>query len=218
MSESEPILGSGRFAGRGERGALLIALAELTLDHPYEDIGVEQIATQAGVAPEIFGRHFTSKEDCLVAAYDALTEQAFASASRAYVNTGGSWAEAVHRALGALLDFLGGTPAFTNLYALDTARSHPSMVEANDRALLRVTEFLEPGFSEVDAEEMPPAITSEMIAGGLFSMIRLHVVRGRTEVLPAALPVATIVALAPFVGLAEAKRIAFGDQESGRVG
>jgi AcrR family transcriptional regulator len=218
VSGGEPILRSGRFAGRGERSALLIALAELTLARPYEDITADQIAARAGARPEAFDQHFQSKESCLLAAYDAVTKQAFAAASLAYVNSAGSWAEAVHQALGALLDFLAGTPAFTNLYAIETARAEKPLAEARDRALARFMEFLEPGFSEADEEVMPPRIASETIAGGFFELIRLHVVRGSIAALPQALPVATIVTLSPFVGLDEAKRIARGGQASGRSG
>lgn len=218
MSESEPVLRSGRFAGRGERAALQIALAELTLGGRYEDVSARQIAARAGVTPEAMARHFASKDECLLSAYDALTRQAFAAASLAYVNTAGSWGEAVHRALGALLEFLAGTPAFANLYGLDAARAEPSLAEARDRALSRFLEFLEPGFSEVEEDLAPSRTVSEAVAGGLFELIRLHAVRGRIETLPAALPVATVVALSPFVGLEEAKRIARGDQASGRSG
>lgn len=218
MSKSQPILRSGRFTGSGERDALLISLAELTLTHRYEDIAAEQIARGAGLGPEAFERHFESKQSCLATAYDALTEQAFASASLAYVNTSGSWAMAVYETLRALFDFLAGAPAFTNLYAIETVRSERAIAQARDRALTRLMEFLEPGFSEVDEEVMPPRIAAEAIAGGLFELIRLHVARGRTDGLPDALPVATVVALSPFVGLEQAERIARGDQESRRSG
>ena len=70
----------------------------------------------------------------------------------------------------------------------------------------RFTDFLEPGYAQ--SPSPPPEVVSEAISGGVYELIRAYAVEGRLHELPESLPEATVIALSPFVGSAEAERLA----------
>jgi hypothetical protein len=139
------------------------------------------------------------------AACEQFTEQAFTAAAGAYMRTPGSWAQAVHAALAGLLDFVAESP-FTRVAFVDELRAGAAGLERRDRALERFTDFLEPGYAQ--SAERLPEIVAEAVSGGVYELIRRRVAEGRIASLPAALPEATLLALAPFVGQEEAERLA----------
>lgn len=186
----------------------MVALAELSIEQGYADTTIEQIAARAELDEATFRGHFASKEECLLAAYDAAVDQAFSAAMRAYGSTPGTWAQATHAALRRLLEFLADTPALTNLCVVEAYHSGDRVFDRRQRALSLFTTFLEPGYSEADADGPPTRLMSELIAGGVFDIIHKHTLQRRLDQLPAALPAVTVLTLSPFVGNDEAARLA----------
>jgi AcrR family transcriptional regulator len=194
------------FVARDERERLFVALAELVDENGYEDVAGEQAAERAGLAPGAFARHFDSVEQCVLGAFEATAEQAYAVSADAYVQTQGSWAEAVHAALAQLLEFLAGCPELTRMCIVEALYAGSPALEHRDHVLARFADFLEPGYAQ--SPSPPPEVVSEAISGGVYELIRAQAVERRLEALPAALPEATVIALSPFVGSAEAERLA----------
>jgi hypothetical protein len=135
-----------------------------------------------------------------------FAEQAFSAAAEAYMATPGSWGEAVHATLAGLLEFLATAPDRTRACVLAATEGGPRALEQRDRTLARFVEFLEPGYAASD--EPPPQVVGEAIAGGIYELVRAHVLEARIELLPNALPDATLLALSPFLGASEAERLA----------
>ncbi len=142
------------------------------------------------------------------AACELFVDQAFTAAATAYMGTSGSWAQAVHAALGGLLDYLARSP-FTRACFVDELHAGVAALERRDRALDRFADFLEPGYSQSpQGSEALSGVVSEAVSGGVYELIRRRVAEGRIASLPAALPEVTVLALAPFVGPEEAERLA----------
>jgi AcrR family transcriptional regulator len=194
------------FVARDERERLFVALAELIDERGYEDVTPKQVAERAGLADDAFERYFDSIEQCVLGAFEATAEQAFMACADVYMQTPGSWAEAVHAALAQLLDFLAGCPELTRMCIVEALYAGSPALERRDDVLARFTEFLEPGYAQ--SPDPPPEVVSEAISGGVYELIRAQAVERRLDSLPDSLPEATVIALAPFVGSAEAERLA----------
>jgi AcrR family transcriptional regulator len=194
---------------RDRRELLLAAMAELVAEQGYERTTIEQVIVRADVEQGAFALYFDSKEDCLLAAYDTAAEQAFSTAAEAFMSTPGTWAEAIHTALAALLDYSAQTPTFGRLAHEALLHGGERAVAARDRALDLFMEFLEPGYA-IAGEPDAPRTPSHMIAGAVYELLHRHVVDDRLEELPNALPEITLIVLSPFVGRGEATRIASG--------
>jgi hypothetical protein len=136
----------------------------------------------------------------------SFADAAFAAAADAYARAPGGWELAIRSAIGGLFDFLAGQPAQTNACIVGDCGVGPGALAERDRALDRFVELLRPGFAT--AAMPPPPVVAEAIAGGIYELVRRHVLERRLEDLPAAVPDATIVALSPFVGIDDATEIA----------
>jgi AcrR family transcriptional regulator len=203
---SDPIGRTGTFVVEDERGAILAAFAEHVAENGYRATTEADTVARAGVEAEAFGRYFPDTEACFVAAYDAAAQQCFSLVAEAYIHRGGTWIEGAHAALAALLEFVAGTPAFARLATVEIVNVGPRGLAHRDKSLDLFMELLEPGYF---GDSPPPSrLVSEMIAGGIFELMRRHAMEGRLEQLPDALPAITVVALAPFIGLTEARRLA----------
>lgn len=136
----------------------------------------------------------------------AFADQAFTAAADAYMRTPGNWELAVQAALAGLFEFLAAAPERTRACVVDALYSGRPGLERRDRLLERFSEFLEPGYAQ--SVDPPPDVVAEAVSGGVYELIRTHVVERRTERLLEALPAATVIALSPFVGSKEAERLA----------
>jgi AcrR family transcriptional regulator len=208
VTDNSETIRSGSFVARTTRERLMVALAELSAEQGYVDTTIAQVAARAGTNETTFLSHFASKEECLLAAYDAAVDQAFSAAMRAYGSTPGTWAQATHAALRQLLEFLRDTPALTRLCVVEAYHSGDRVFDRRQRAMDLFTTFLEPGYAEAAEDGPPTRLMSELIAGGVFDIIHKHTLQQRLDQLPLALPAITVLTLSPFVGNDEAARLA----------
>jgi AcrR family transcriptional regulator len=192
----------------GERQRILVAFAELVAEKGYAGTTEGQIIDRAGVARGAFERRFADKEDCLLAAHDAAMGHAFGVAARAFLRAGGTWAEATRAALAGMLEAAAGAPALTRLCMTAACHTSARAAERHSRAIELFSGFLQPGYATAGEHAIGERLTHEMIAGGIFELIRNHVTEQRLDQLPDALPAVTVLTLTPFVGREEAGRVA----------
>jgi hypothetical protein len=137
---------------------------------------------------------------------ESFADQAFATAADAYASTPESWARAVHAAIAGLFEFLADQAPRTRACIVDDCGASPESLARRDRVVDRFTELLSPGFAI--AESPPPRVVAEAIGGGIYELVRGHVLERRLRDLPAAVPDATVVALSPFLGAEAAMELA----------
>jgi AcrR family transcriptional regulator len=215
-----PLLGGRRGLARGDqnvsrsfvvqsqRARILDAVADLVASGSYGALKVEDIAERAAVSLVAFYEHYVDKEDAFLVAFEVGHGKALATVERAYAAQD-DWPQAVRAGIAALFGFLATEPAFAHISLLDAMIATPRTAE---RARLGVTAYarmLVPGAEQTHGH-VPPAVTVEAIAGGLFELGLQYVLAGRVADLPELVPTATYIALAPFVGGEEAARIATG--------
>lgn len=132
----------------------------------------------------------------------SFANDAFAAAAKAYAGTPESWALAVQAAIAELFDFLASHPEETKACVLGGCDGSSAGLTHRDRVIERFTQLLAPGFAA--SPTPPPAVVAEAIGGGIYELVRHHVLERRLEELPVAAPDATVVALSPFLGPAGA--------------
>ena len=130
----------------------------------------------------------------------SIVERAFATQS--------DWRLGVREGISALLDFLASEPAFAHLALVEALTATRRTAECAVDGIAAYAEMLIPGAEQATDLVLPPAVTIEAIAGGLFELCLTYALLGRTESLSELLPRATYFALAPFIGPEQAGHVA----------
>lgn len=197
---------SREFVAEHQRERLLAAIAELLQDHGYDRTTVAAVSSRAGVSKSDFYRHFESKDECFLAAYDdAVTD--LRKAVREACEGESGWADGVCAGLAAALARLAAEPARANLLLVEGLRVGPSVYgrfqEAVDSFVPYLREAAPPtGF----AAELPEA-ADEAVVGGIASLLGRRVLAGDAARLDQFFPEVAEFALSPRLGVAEARRI-----------
>jgi AcrR family transcriptional regulator len=200
---------SREYVAQNQRERLLGALAECLHEKGYESTTVAQIGKRAGVSKSDFYKHFESKDNCFLAAYDdsvaGIRERTVAGCK-----AGEAWTARVLAALGALLDCLSGEPAQARLVFVEGLRAGRGVYDRYQEALQSFVPYLRDGAPAPPGETPPPAATDEAVIGGIASLLSRRIAAEETERLAEFLPEIAEFALTPYVGAAEARRIISG--------
>jgi AcrR family transcriptional regulator len=188
---------------------VLDAVANIVARDGYPALTVEGIAERATISLQTFYEHFTGKEDAFLVAYELGHARSLSIVERAYA-TQPDWRLGVREGIAALLGFLASEPAFAHLALVDALTATRRTAERAIDGATAYGELLIPGAEQATTLALPPAVTIEAIAGGLFELCLTYALQGQIERLPELLPRASYFALAPFIGSDEAWRIATG--------
>ncbi len=192
------------FIEHNQRERIFDALANLTAEHGYTALGLEDVAAQAAISLQTFYSHFDSKEEAFVAMYEVGHARTVAICAEAFAAQE-DWTEGVRAAVHALLEFLAAEPAYAHVSCVDIVVAFPRMTERVAQASSSYGELLD--LNAVGGSGAP-SVAGEAIVGGVFELLRDYVSRGLTERLPELATHATYIALAPFVGSEEAAAVA----------
>lgn len=136
----------------------------------------------------------------------SFADQAFAVAAEAFTSTSESWEHSIQAAIAHLFEFLTREADQTKACIVADCGAGSAALTQRDRTIERFTQLLQPGFQT--AAPRPPPVVAEAIAGGIYELVRGHVLERRLGELPAAAPDATVVALSPFIGADDATALA----------
>lgn len=198
-----------RIEGHDHAERALRAFAVVVAERGYAETTVEQVLKRASMSATTFYAHFRGKEDALLAALDSAGAQ-IQAAIRPAVRRAPDWPAAVRAGFGALFNFLASRPALARLVAVEVYATGPAAVERRVEYLQPLEELLVEG-RERSAEA--PSITTQLIAGVVYSLAYRRIRETGAHSLPSLAPICTYLALAPFVGAEEASRAA---NEEGR--
>jgi AcrR family transcriptional regulator len=190
-----------------QRERILDAVANLVAQDGYAALTVEGIAERAAVSLQAFYEHFAGKEDAFLVAYELGHAKSLSIVERAYAAQV-DWRLGVREGISALLDFLASEPAFAHLALVDALTATRRTAERATDGVAAYGEMLIPGSEQAKDLALPPAVTIEAIAGGLFELCLTYALRGQIESMSELLPRATYFALAPFIGPEQAGRVA----------
>lgn len=197
------------FVVHNQRERLIAGVAEAIAENGYAGTTIAHITRHAAVSRRTFYEHFTSKDECFIAAYDTVMEQLREHVAKAF-DEQDDWPHAVRAGIAAMLGFLAAEPNLARLSMVESLVAGPVVVERYDAAIKGLVPYFEAGRKgrppEVLARLSPT--TEEALVGGMVSLISRRILAGRTADLGELLPDLVEFTLTPYLGTAEAVAIA----------
>jgi AcrR family transcriptional regulator len=197
------------FVVHNQRERLIAGLAEAIAENGYSGTTIAHITRHAAVSRRTFYEHFSSKDECFVAAYDTVMEELRGRVSAAFEGAE-DWPHAVKAGIGAMLEFLAAEPSLARLCMVEALVAGPVVVERYDAAIQSFVPYFQSG-----REGRPPEVlarlsptTEEALVGGMVSLISRRIIAGKAEELEELLPDLVEFTLTPYVGSAEAAKLA----------
>jgi AcrR family transcriptional regulator len=196
------------FVARNQRERLIAGLIQVLYEVGYQKTTVSLIGQRAAVSKSDFYKHFESKDDCFVAAYDAAIERIRAQvAAGCEKSAGEEWPQRVGSAIDALLSLFAAEPALAGIATVEGLRAGRGVYDRYQGALETFVRDLRAGApTSPDGSEVPEA-TDEAVVGGVASMLGRRILAGEAEQLPRLFPEILEFVLAAYLGAEEARRI-----------
>lgn len=204
---------SREFVVSSQRDRMLDAMAEACAEKGYGQVSVADVVSRASVSRATFYEMFGGKEDCFLAAYDAILGNFMGSVVAAYQSEE-SWPDQVRAGIGEILTFMAAEPAFARMCMVEVLAAGPLALERYLAAARLFASLLDEGRTYAPERANLPSSLPRAVVGGGELAIRDAIISGRTERLPELLPDLLYAALAPFLGrdqaLEAARRAAAG--------
>jgi AcrR family transcriptional regulator len=197
------------FVAHNQRERLIAGLAEAVAENGYAGTTIAHITRYAAVSRRTFYEHFDSKDDCFVAAYDAVMTELREQIGEAF-DQEDEWPQAIRAGIAAMLEFLRAKPHLARLSMVEALVAGPVVVERYDAAIQNLVPYFQAGREGRPAEVLKglSPTTEEALVGGMVSLISRRIFAGRIEELPALLPDLVEFTLTPYLGSAEAAKVA----------
>jgi TetR/AcrR family transcriptional regulator len=197
---------SGTGAGE-ERELLVAAVARAAAEHGYFRLTVDQVIRYAGVSRAAFDAHFESLEQAVVAAQDAFLGRLHEEVAAA-CHGDAEWPANVRAALSAGLDYLVEASTLARVFVIEAAAASLAARERQFATMDGFSELLRAGRRHYpDSADMPPMIERALI-GGIASIVSDRLLSEEPRALVALEPQLAEFILVPYLGRAEARRVA----------
>jgi AcrR family transcriptional regulator len=197
------------FVVHNQRERLIAGLAEAVAENGYASTTIAHITRHAAVSRRTFYEHFSSKDECFVAAYDTVMKELGELVSEAFAEQD-DWAHSVRAGIGTMLGFLAAQPSLARLCMVEALVAGPVVVERYDAAIESLIPYFKEGRegrSDEVLSRLSPT-TEEALVGGMVSLISRRIFAGRSDELESLLPDLVEFALTPYLGSAEAAKVA----------
>jgi AcrR family transcriptional regulator len=141
------VLPRGRYAApravvaESQRERLLVSMADATATKGYANVAVADVIERAGVSRRSFYEHFSNKEECFLAAYDAGVEALLRAIGEAEEAAGGLL-EGARAGTAVYLQLLADNPAFARTFLIEVLGAGPVALERRDAVHQRFADRL----------------------------------------------------------------------------
>jgi AcrR family transcriptional regulator len=186
---------------------LIAGFASAVAEHGYNAVTITHITTAASVSRRVFYANFEDKEACFLAAFDVVIAHVRDLVAAA-VEMAPDWPHQALAAAREALAFLASEPDLARLCLVEAQSAGPAVAAHFHDAVRELMPALERGRGERDGERELPATTEDSTIGALVSLAARKVAAGEAERLVDLLPDFTEFILSPYLGPAEAARLA----------
>jgi AcrR family transcriptional regulator len=200
----------GSTAGAGaaeERERLFAATVELVAKRGYRNTSIDQIAAAAGIGRDAFHEHYAGKEECFLAAYDRIVEES-ASALALAASAAGEWPQQMAAALARLLDLIVADPWRARIALVEVQAAGPQAYARYGATVDLVAPRLREGRAYGGTAAALSETLEEAVLGGIAWIIQQRLLRGELNETEPLLGEAIQIAVGPYLGDREAKRLA----------
>ncbi len=197
------------FVTHNQRERLIAGIAEAIAEHGFSGTTIAHITRAAAVSRRTFYEHFASKDECFVAAYDTVMNELRDRVTTAFEETE-DWPRAIKAGIEAMLQFLAAEPSLARLCMVEALVAGPAVVERYDAAIQSFVPYFREGREGRSPEVLSrlSPTTEEALVGGMVSLISRRIIAGKTKELEDLLPDLVEFTLTPYLGSAEAAKIA----------
>lgn len=190
-----------------QRERLIAAFAAAVAERNYAAVTVAEVVGRAKVSRRVFYANFASMEPCFIAAFDVVVDH-LRDLIAAAVEPVDGWPRQAIAATRATLTFLASEPGLAHLCLVESRAAGPKLAARFDRAMAELVPLLARGRGERPRAGRLPASTEDSTVGALVSLVRRRVSAGEAERLEQLLAGCVEFVLLPYLGPAEAARLA----------
>jgi AcrR family transcriptional regulator len=190
-----------------QRERLIAGLAEAVAEKGYAEVTLTDIVKQAKVSRRVFYANFESKEQCFLAAFEVVVDHLRELVGRA-VDPVEGWPAKAIAATSATLAFLASEPDLARLCLVESRAAGSAVTARFNEAVGEMAPLLRRGRPERPEGERLPDSTEDSTIGSLVSLAYRKVAAGEAEQLEDLLTDCTELVLLPYLGPAEAARLA----------
>jgi AcrR family transcriptional regulator len=192
---------------RNQRDRLAAGTIAAVAERGFHETTITQICAAAGVSRRTFYTYFSSKEECFLAAGTTIVEHLHLAAE-ASSRGEEEWPMRVKMKLRATLEFLAVNPDLARFVLIAPQRAGEEVTSRYRSTLERAVEYLCDGRPSGGDQRTPSDAVAASLIGGMVALIVRHVEEGNGSRLPELLPDLVELFLTPFLGRADAVRIA----------
>lgn len=195
-----------------QRSRLLAATEWLMAERGCAGTTIEGIAKRARVSSITFYDHFAGKEEAFVAAFDLAVAEGRARLAK---EAPGSlpWPEQVREGLRTLLAMIAANPPRATMCLIESQKGGPALLGRYEALLDRAVAKLGEGRLRDLAGEGLPESLEETTAAGIAWLLREQLETVGADGIEEMLPRLVDVALAPYLGSAEALHLVAAAEE-----
>lgn len=190
-----------------QRERLLAAIATTAVKRGYNAVTIADITAAASISRRDFYAHFAGKEECFIAAFDAVVEHLRLLLAEA-AEAAATWPETLRAAATALLAFFASEPELAQLCFIETRSAGGNVAARYREQLQSFAGLLADGRAERASERALPADTEDILLGSIAAMIARKVSAGEAERLLDLLPDVVEFAATPYLGPERAAQLA----------
>jgi AcrR family transcriptional regulator len=192
------------FVAENQRERLLDGVVAAVAEHGYNAATIAQITAEARISRRTFYEYFEGKQECFLAAYEMIEAHVLDSMLSA-PGADAPWPDRVRARLAALLDVLCRDAAVSRCFLVEPLAAGAEVAARYRESMQLLAAALRP--------EPPPSglnmeVRDQALIGGIATLIVRRLNSAAPARLPDLLPDLTELALAPYVGREEAKRLA----------
>jgi AcrR family transcriptional regulator len=199
---------SAEFVARNQRDRLIAALILTLAEVGYQKTTVSMIGRRAAVSKSDFYKHFDSKDECFLAAYDTAVERIRATVVEACVAAkAAGWALRVQAGIVALLTLLASEPPLAAIVLAEGLRAGRGIYDRYQAAVETFVPLFRNGAPDAPGSGPVPPATDEAVVGGIASLLSRRVIAGEAGDLIGLIPDVLEFALTPHLGTEGARRI-----------
>jgi AcrR family transcriptional regulator len=191
-----------------QRERLIAGLASAVAAKGYAAVTLADIVREAKVSRRVFYANFEGKEQCFLAAFEVVVEH-LRELGAAAVAPLADWPQRAIAATRAVLAFLASEPDLARLCLVESRGAGAAVTERFNQTVGEIVPLLRQGRAERPAGERPlPDSTEDSVIGALVSLAHRKAAAGEAAQLEDLLPDCVEFVLAPYLGPAEATRLA----------
>jgi len=179
---------------------MLNSMAAMASAKGFARVTVGDVTRHAGVSRRTFYDQFVDKEDCFLAAFDAISDRMQQATEQVLREAGGPWSARVRTALAALLTLLRDEPAYGRVALVEVLSAGPISLQRRDALVDRFAVLFAPQQSPAPSAIGNDRRLARAVVGGVYETLYQRIVGGELERLPDLLPDLVYCVLVPYLG------------------